>query len=164
VPHELAGAFKQAIGIGKLGTTKKTDIDVRCEGIGVSECRVPDTRGRMTVVQYFSDIVSAGAHHLKPALRDCSQFIIMLAHPRFDAKVSVNRTGKSHELAHHMLFEVLISDLFYPVITQQQGCWFCLTRRETEGANAKMRNRPLYDIPLAMMIPSDVIDKSTAQA
>jgi hypothetical protein len=45
--HELAGAFKQAIGIGKLGATKKPDIDMGFEGIGVSECRVPDTRGRM---------------------------------------------------------------------------------------------------------------------
>jgi hypothetical protein len=33
--HELAGAFKQAIGIGKLSATKKPDIYMSLEGIGV---------------------------------------------------------------------------------------------------------------------------------
>ena len=51
VAHELAGTFEQAIGISDVGAAKEADIDVRCEGIDVGECRVADTGGRMAVVQ-----------------------------------------------------------------------------------------------------------------
>ena len=70
VTHELACAFQQAIWIGNLGATKEPDINVSCEGVDVSECRVPYTCDRMAVVQELPNIVSVVAHDLEPVLRD----------------------------------------------------------------------------------------------
>ena len=50
VAHELAGAFKQAVRICKFGATKKPDIDVSFEGVGIGECRVTYTCSWMTVM------------------------------------------------------------------------------------------------------------------
>ena len=58
MPHIPASAFQQARRIHKLGTTKKPDIDVRCECIDVGECCVSYTCGRLAVMHYFSNIVS----------------------------------------------------------------------------------------------------------
>src|SRR2546423_1599143 len=93
--HERAGAFQQVIGIGNLGAPKKTDIDVSCEGIDIAERRIIYTRGRMTVMQQLSNIVSAVAHDFKPALRDRCQFISMLTHPDLNRWISLDRSGES---------------------------------------------------------------------
>jgi len=45
--HELASAVQQAFRIGKLGTTKKPDVDVGFEDIDIGEGRIADTGGRM---------------------------------------------------------------------------------------------------------------------
>ena len=49
--HELARAFQQALGISKLGATKKPDIDVGFEGIDIGEGRITYARGRMAIMQ-----------------------------------------------------------------------------------------------------------------
>src|SRR5687767_7264022 len=98
--HELAGAFQQALRIGNLGAQKKPDIDVSREGIYIGECRITDTRGRLVIVQQLSNIVSAVAHDLEPALRDRGQFIRLLAPPGFDRRISPHRTRKPHQSAH----------------------------------------------------------------
>jgi len=49
--HELASAFQQAVWIGQLGATKKSDIDVSSEGVDIGECRVSYAGGRMAVMQ-----------------------------------------------------------------------------------------------------------------
>src|SRR6185295_9622849 len=67
VAHELAGAFEQAVRIGKFGSKKKPDIDVSPERVGVGECRVSHTCGWMTVMQQLTHIVSTTAHDLEPA-------------------------------------------------------------------------------------------------
>lgn len=100
VAHKLAVAFEQPVGIGKFGPAKKAHVDVGVKSIGIRECGVPNTSRRMAVVLQLSDIIAAGAHNFKPAARDCSQFVLMLAHPGFDFRISSNRTGKSHQLAH----------------------------------------------------------------
>ena len=98
--HELASAFQQALRIGNLGATKEPDIDVSLEGIDIGECRITYTRGRMAIVQQLSNIVSAVAHDLKPALRDRPQFTRMLMHPDLDSWISLDRTGEPQKLAH----------------------------------------------------------------
>jgi len=90
VAHELASAFQQPLGIGKLGATKEPDIDMTCEGIDIGECRITDTRGRMAIMQQLSNIVSAVAHGLKPAPRDRPQFTRMLTHPDVDSRISLD--------------------------------------------------------------------------
>src|SRR5258706_9346423 len=96
--HELASAFQQAIGIGNLGASKKTDIDVSREGIDVAECRVAYAGGRMAIMQQLSHVISAVAHGFKPALRYGSQFIRMLQHPGVDRWISLDRTGERQDL------------------------------------------------------------------
>ncbi len=98
--HELASAFQQAIWIGNLSAAEEANIDVSCEDVDIRECRVSYTRRRMTVMQYLSNIVSAVAHGLKPALRDCPQFARMLTHPGLDSWLSSDRTGEQEETAH----------------------------------------------------------------
>src|SRR5262249_9697857 len=98
--HELAGALQQALGIGKLGAAKETDIDVISEGIDVRERRIADTRGRVAIVQYLANIVSAAAHDGKPALRDHPQLARMLLHPALDRWIALDRTGEPEKLAH----------------------------------------------------------------
>src|SRR5262245_17423065 len=47
--HEFAGAFEQAVGIGKLGAAEEADVDVSREGIDIPESRVTYTGRRMAI-------------------------------------------------------------------------------------------------------------------
>jgi hypothetical protein len=87
------------MGISDLSATKKPDIDVRFEHIDIAKCRIIYARSRMTVMQYLSNVVSARAHDLKPALCDRSQLTGMFVHPDFDRGISLNRSRKPHQLA-----------------------------------------------------------------
>lgn len=98
--HDLPGALQQALGIGNISATKETDIDVSFEDVDISERCVAYTRGRMAVVQYFSYVVAAVAHNLKPMLRDRSQFTRMITHPVVDSRISLERVGEAKEVAH----------------------------------------------------------------
>lgn len=100
MPHQLSCAFQQSARIGEFGTAKKPDVHVIPERIDVTECRVPDTRCRMTVMHQLPDVVSAGAHHLEPVLRDLPQIIGILAHPDINGWLSFDRTGEPEELIH----------------------------------------------------------------
>ena len=71
--HELASACQQVLGIGNLRAAKEPDVDVRFEGIDIGESRIFYTRGRVAVMQQFSDILAAVAHELKPSLCNHSQ-------------------------------------------------------------------------------------------
>src|SRR6516164_626029 len=107
--HELASAFQQALGIGNLGTTKEPHIDMSFEGIDIGECRITYTRSRMAIMQHLSNIVSAVAHDLKPALCNRPQFTRLLIHPDLDSGVSLHRTGEPHKLAHGDFISMLSS-------------------------------------------------------
>src|SRR5262245_65508303 len=98
--HELAITLQYTIRVGNLSAPKEPDIDVSFEHVDVAECRIIYTRSRMTVMQELLNVVSAGAHELKPALCDHSQFTGMFVHPDLDRWISLNRTWKPHKLAH----------------------------------------------------------------
>jgi len=94
VAHELASALQQPTRIRNLRAAKEAYIDVIPEGVDIGECRITDTRVRMAIVQQLSNIVSAIAHDLKPALRNRPQFTGVLTHPDFDSGISLHRAGE----------------------------------------------------------------------
>ena len=98
--HELASTFQDAMRISDLGAPEEPNIHVSFERIDVAKRRVIYARSRVTVVQYLSNVVSAGAHDLKPALHDRAQFTGMFMHPGIDRWISLNRTWKPHQLGH----------------------------------------------------------------
>jgi hypothetical protein len=98
--HELASALQNTMGISNLSATKEPDINVSFEHIDVAECRIIYARSRVTVMQYLSNVVSARAHDLKPALCDLYQLTGMFVHPVLDRWISLNRSWKPHQLAH----------------------------------------------------------------
>ena len=104
--HELASALQNTMRISNLSATKEPDIDVRFEYVDIAKCRIIYARSRMTVMQYLSNVVSAGAHDLKPALCDRSQLIGMFVHPGIDRWISLNRSWKPHQLGHGDFIDV----------------------------------------------------------
>src|SRR5437667_1725602 len=80
--HELAGALQQAGRIGQRCAVKEPHVYVRMEYIDVAEGRVSQTCNRAAVMQKLPDFVPAFSHHLKPLMRDGSQFTCVLFHPR----------------------------------------------------------------------------------
>ena len=88
--HELASTFQDTMRISDLSAPEESDINVSFEHIDVAESGIIDARSRMTIMQYLSNIFSAGAHDLKPALCDCAQFTGMFVHPDLDPWISLN--------------------------------------------------------------------------
>ena len=97
--HELARAFQQAPGIGNLGATKESDIDVSPEGIDIGKCRIAYSRGRMAIMQQLQNIVAAVTHDIEPAPCDRRQFTRMVAHPDLDGWIPPDRTVEPQKLA-----------------------------------------------------------------
>src|SRR6516165_2381802 len=95
--HKLAITLQQTMRIGNLSATKEPNIHVSREHIYVAERRIIHTGSRMTVMQYLSNVFSAGTHDLKPAPRDRTQLTGMFVHPELDPRISLNRTWKSHK-------------------------------------------------------------------
>jgi|SRR6516164_10003349 len=104
--HELASALQNTMGISNLSATKEPDIDVRFEYVDIAKCRIIYARSRMTVMQYLSNVVSASAHDLKPALCDLYQLTGMFVHPVLDRWISLNRSRKPHQLRHGDFIDV----------------------------------------------------------
>ncbi len=90
--HELPRALQQARRINKLSATEESNVDVRREGVNVSECRITDARGRLIIMHHLADIVSTAAHYFEPLTRDGSQFLRLLAHPDLDRRISRDGT------------------------------------------------------------------------
>src|SRR5258708_39258529 len=80
--HELAGALQQAGRIRQRCAVKEPHVYVGSEYIDVPEGRVSQTCDRTAVMQKLPDFVPAFSHHLKPLMRDRSQFTTTLFHPR----------------------------------------------------------------------------------
>src|SRR5437588_10169503 len=72
--HELAVALQQAGRIRQRCAVKEPHVDVGSEYIDVAEGRIAQTCNRTAVMQYLPDFVPAFSHHLKPLMRDGSQF------------------------------------------------------------------------------------------
>jgi hypothetical protein len=98
--HVLAGAFEQAIRIGKLSAAEKANVDVSFEDANVSECRILDAGGGIAIVQQFANVVSTIAHDLKPAPGDCPQLAGVPMKPGINSRISSDGTLETEEFAH----------------------------------------------------------------
>jgi hypothetical protein len=54
-------------------------------------------------MQKLPDFVPAFSHHLKPLMRDGSQFTGMLFHPRIDGGIPLDSAVKSQQFCSHHL-------------------------------------------------------------
>ncbi len=95
--HELACALQQARRIRQRCAVKKTHVDVRGEYIDIAEGRISQTGDRTAVMPKLPDFVSALSHHLKPLMRDGSQFTGMLVHPRIDSGITLDSAVESQQ-------------------------------------------------------------------
>src|SRR6202166_1178517 len=99
--HELAVALQQAGRIRQCCAVKEPHVYVRSEYIDVAEGRISQTCHRAAVMQKFPDFVPAFSHHLKPLMRDGSQFTCMLFQPRIDGGVPLDSAVESQQFRSH---------------------------------------------------------------
>src|SRR5882762_10656796 len=99
--HELAGALQQAARIRQLCAVKEPHVYVRSEYIDVAEGRISQTGNRAAVMQKLPDFVPAFSHHLKPLVRDGSQFTGVLFHPRIDGGIPLDSAVESQQFRSH---------------------------------------------------------------
>src|SRR6266404_1978307 len=109
--HELAVALQQAGRIRQRCAVKEAHIYVRSEYIDVAEGRISQTCNRTAVMQKLPDFVPASSHHLKPLLRDGSQFTCMLLHPRIDGGTPLDSAVKSQQCRSHRRSTFFFRDL-----------------------------------------------------
>src|SRR6266478_3354078 len=143
--HELAGALQQASRIRQCCAVKEPHVYVRGEYIHIAEGRISQTHNRTAVMQKLPDFVPALSHHLKPLMRDGSQFACMLFHPRIDGGISLDSAVESQQFRSHRrstFFEVygylgqvrLFRAISADEATQKSGpC-----RRRKAGQSARM--------------------------
>src|SRR5579864_1498422 len=99
--HELASALHQASRIRQCCAVKKTHVYVRGECIHITEGRISQTGNRTAVMQKLPDFVPALSHHLKPLMRDGSQFTCMLFHPRINSGIPLDSVVESQQVRSH---------------------------------------------------------------
>src|SRR5712691_491779 len=99
--HELAGALQQAGRIRQRCAVKEPHVYVHSEYIDIPEGRISQTCDRTTVMQKLPDFVPAFSHHLKPLMRDGSQFTGMLFHPRIDGGIPLDSAVESQQFRSH---------------------------------------------------------------
>src|SRR5437899_932249 len=99
--HELAGALQQAGRIRQRCAVKEPHVDVRSEYIDIAEGRISQTCNRTAVMQELPDFVPALSHHLKPLMRDGSQFTCTLFHPRIDGGIPLDSPIESQQFRSH---------------------------------------------------------------
>ena len=117
--HELAGALQRAGRIRQRCAVKEPHVYVRTEYIDVAEGRIAQTYNRTAVMQDLPDFVPAFSHHLKPLMRDGSQFTSMLFHPRIDGGIALDSTVESQQFrSHRYLYPRLFGSLFLNIINE----------------------------------------------
>jgi hypothetical protein len=99
--HELAGALQQASRIRQCCAVKEPHAYVRGEYIDVAEGRISQTGNRTAIMQKLPDFVSALSHHLKPPMRDGSQFTGMLFQPRINGGIPLDSAVESQQVRFH---------------------------------------------------------------
>src|SRR5271168_1113337 len=99
--HELARAYQQASRVRQCGALKEPYVYVRSECIHIAEGCVSQTCNRTAVMQKLPDFVPALSHHLKPLMRDGSQFTGMLFHPRIDGGIPQGSAVESQQVRSH---------------------------------------------------------------
>src|SRR5437016_12918947 len=95
--YELAGALQHTSRVRQHGALKEPHIYVRSEYIDEAEGRISQTCDRTAVMQKFPDFVPAFSHHLKPVMRDGSQFPCMFFHPRIDGRIPLDSAVESQQ-------------------------------------------------------------------
>src|SRR6201997_4104122 len=95
--HELAGAFQQASRIRQRCALKESYVYVRREYVDAAKGCISQTCSRTAVMQKLPDFVSAFSHHLKPPLRDGSQFTCMLFHPAIYSWITLDGAVQSKQ-------------------------------------------------------------------
>src|SRR5256886_886884 len=110
--HELAGALQQASWIPQCCSVKEPHVYVRGEYIHIAEGRISQTYNRIAVMQKLPDFVPALSHHLKPLMRDGSQFTCMLFHPRIDGGVPLDSAIESQQFRSHRRSTFCFRDLW----------------------------------------------------
>jgi hypothetical protein len=71
------------------------------EYIDIAEGRISQTCYRAAVMQELPDFVATLSHHLKPLMRDGSQFTYMLFHPRIDGGIPLDSAVESQQFRSH---------------------------------------------------------------
>src|SRR6202167_1063776 len=99
--HELAGAQQQAGRVWQRCAMKEPHVYVRSEYIDVAEGCISQTCNRTAVMQELPNFVPAFSHYLKPLMRDGSQFICMLFHPRIDGGIPLDSSVESQQFRSH---------------------------------------------------------------
>src|SRR6201987_5443544 len=99
--HELARALQQASRIRQRCPLKDSYVYVRREYVDVAKGRITQTCSRTAVMQKLPDFVPAFSHHLKPPMRDGSQFTCMLFHPRIDGGIPLDSAVESQQFRFH---------------------------------------------------------------
>jgi hypothetical protein len=110
--HELASALQQAGRIPQRCALKEPHVYVRSEYIDVAKGRISQTCNRTAVMQKFPDFVPAFSHHLKPPMRDRSQFTGMRLHPRIDGWIALDRAVESQQICLHRRFTFCLQDIW----------------------------------------------------
>src|SRR2546428_12391328 len=110
--HELAGALQQAGRIRQRCAVKEPHVYVRVEYIDVAEGHISQTYNRAAVMQKLPDFVPAFSHHLKPLMRDGSQFTCMLFHPRIDGGIPLDSAVESQQFYSHHLSTFCFRELW----------------------------------------------------
>src|SRR6266699_2366183 len=129
--HEFAGALQQASRIRQRCAVKEPHVYVRSEYIDVAEGRISQTCHRTAVMQKFPDFVPAFSHHLKPLMRDGSQFTCMLFHPRIDGGIPLDSAVESQQFRSHRCSTFLEIDGHVTPYTRRPLA--CRARRNDKG-------------------------------
>src|SRR3982074_2542540 len=109
--HELAIALQQAGRIRQRCGVKEPHVYVRIEYIDVAEGGISQTCNRAAVMQKLPDFVPAFSHHLKPVMRDGSQFTGMLFHPRIAGDIPLDSAVELQQIRSHRYFPFWFRDL-----------------------------------------------------
>src|ERR1019366_7277997 len=109
--HELAGALQQVSRIRQRCAVKEPHVHVRMEYIDVAEGRISQTCNRAAVMQKLPDFVPAFSHHLKPLMRNGSQFTWMFFHPHIDGGIAFDSAVESQQFRSHRRSTFFFRDL-----------------------------------------------------
>lgn len=97
MPHALARALEQPGRIVERRPVEEADIHMSTERIDIAERRIFHAGNGVAVIQNLANVRSAATHHIKPWQRKSPQFVIGLAKPRLDGRISPDGARKAHE-------------------------------------------------------------------
>ena len=110
---------------------KEPHVYIRIEYIDVAEGRISQTYNRAAVMQKLPDFVPAFSHHLKPLMRDGSQFTCMLFHPRIDGGIPLDSAVESQQFRYRRRSTVF--EIYGYVTPYTRRPLACRARRNDKG-------------------------------